>query len=202
MYSIWSRLRKRRIVISETSREKLIDIAYISPMGIVKTKVLIHEEVWFPKICRLVEEKVKSFLARLVTTPRNGRKLLQMFESPKASWTELSIDFGLVPTHCNEYLPVLINEYCSYQWVWNTWSSAVRQWSFYNREFNEFAKHLGFVHRKVTPYWPLAYGEVERFMRAVMESKEKSHNSCVIMILPNLRWSTGPTWNVTSNLAL
>lgn len=128
MYSIWSRLRKRRIVISETSREKVIDIAYISPMGIVKTKVLIHEELWFPKICRLVEEKVKSFLARLVTTPRNGRKLLQMFKSPKASWTELIIDFGLVPTHCNEYLPVLVNEYSRFpivELVRSTYSNAV-----------------------------------------------------------------------------
>ena len=40
-------------------------------------------------------------------------------------------------------------------------------------------KHLGFAHRKVTPYWLHANGEVERFMRiikkainaAVMENK-------------------------------
>ena len=50
---------------------------------------------------------------------------------------------------------------------------------FNSREFNEFSKYLGFVHRKVTPYWPRANGEVDRFMRtikkviktAVMENK-------------------------------
>ena len=48
-----------------------------------------------------------------------------------------------------------------------------------SREFNEFSKYLGFIHRKVTPYWPRANGEVERIMRtiknviktAVMENK-------------------------------
>jgi len=50
---------------------------------------------------------------------------------------------------------------------------------FNSREFNEFSQHMGFTHRKVTPYWPRANGEVERFMRtvkkvikaAVMENK-------------------------------
>ena len=39
--------------------------------------------------------------------------------------------------------------------------------AFNSHEFNEFWKHLGFIHRKVTPYWPRANGEVERFMRTV-----------------------------------
>ena len=38
---------------------------------------------------------------------------------------------------------------------------------FNSREFNDFSKHLGFAHRKVTPYWPRANGEVERFMRKI-----------------------------------
>ena len=50
---------------------------------------------------------------------------------------------------------------------------------FNSREFNDFSKHMCFTHRKVTPYWPRANEEAERFMRtvkkvikaAVMESK-------------------------------
>lgn len=34
----------------------MIDIAHVGNMGIVKTKVLAREKVWFPKISRLVEE--------------------------------------------------------------------------------------------------------------------------------------------------
>jgi hypothetical protein len=56
---------------------------------------------------------------------------------------------------------------------------VLRSELYYGREFNKFPKHLGFTHRKVTPYWPRANGEVERFMRtvkkvikaAVMENK-------------------------------
>jgi len=32
-------------------------------------------------------------------------------------------------------------------------------------EFAQFAKYLGFKHRKVSPQWPEANGEVERFMK-------------------------------------
>ena len=35
---------------------------------------------------------------------------------------------------------------------------------FNGHEFAQFANYLGFKHRKVTPLWPEANGEVERFM--------------------------------------
>lgn len=38
---------------------------------------------------------------------------------------------------------------------------------FNSKEFSDFAKSLGFVHRKITPYWPRANAETERFMRTV-----------------------------------
>jgi hypothetical protein len=87
-------LREHRIVIPEALREKVIDIAHEGHMGLVKTQALIREKVWFPKISRLVEEKVKSCLACQVTTLRNTKEPLQMSELPKQPWTELSMDFG------------------------------------------------------------------------------------------------------------
>ena len=38
---------------------------------------------------------------------------------------------------------------------------------FTSLEFNKFAEYLGFQHRRVTPCWPKANGEAERFMRAL-----------------------------------
>ena len=35
---------------------------------------------------------------------------------------------------------------------------------FNGHEFAQFADYLGFKHRRVTPLWPEANGEVERFM--------------------------------------
>ena len=37
--------------------------------------------------------------------------------------------------------------------------------SFNGAEFESYAKHSGFIHRKITPYWLQANGEAERFMR-------------------------------------
>ena len=38
---------------------------------------------------------------------------------------------------------------------------------FNSHEFKDFAEHMGFKHRKITPYWLQANGEAERFMRTL-----------------------------------
>ena len=40
---------------------------------------------------------------------------------------------------------------------------------FNSDDFQNFARHLGFTHRKVTPLWPQANGEVEHFMGPLMK---------------------------------
>ena len=42
-------------------------------------------------------------------------------------------------------------------------------------ELTQFANHLGFHHRKVTPLWPCANGEVERFMAPLMKAIRAAH---------------------------
>lgn len=92
-----------------------------------------------------------------------------MSELPNQPWAELSIDFGLAPTGSNEYLIVLIDDYSRFpivELVRTTCSNPVipcldKIFSefripevvrsdngppFNSREFNEFAKHLGFIH--------------------------------------------------------
>ena len=43
---------------------------------------------------------------------------------------------------------------------------------FNSKESKEFAQTVGFSHRRVTPLWPRANGEVERFMRTLKKSIE------------------------------
>lgn len=38
---------------------------------------------------------------------------------------------------------------------------------FDGNEFRQFAEHMGFKHRKITPLWPRANSECERFMRSI-----------------------------------
>lgn len=46
---------------------------------------------------------------------------------------------------------------------------------FNGREFQSFAKNMGFDHRKTTPKWPRANGEAERFMRTVKKTVEAAN---------------------------
>ena len=160
-------LRGHRLVIPEALREKIVDIAHEGHMGITKTKALLREKVWFPKIDQLVEKKVKSCLACQVTTPRNEREPLIMSELPSAPWTEVSVDFGTAPTGLNEYFLVIIDDYSRYpvvEMVRSTNAKSVipvldKVFSqfvvpevvrpdngppFNGQEFREFSKYLGF----------------------------------------------------------
>lgn len=112
-----------------------------------------------------------------------------MSELPSAPWTELSLDFW-GPTPDNTYALVLIDDYSRFpivEFVTSTSSSAVipvldKLFStfgtpdvvktdngppFQGELFAKFASEIGFKHRKVTPLWPQANGEVERFMRNI-----------------------------------
>ena len=64
---------------------------------------------------------------------------------------------------------------------------------FNSSTFADFARYKGFHHRKITPLWPLANAEVERFMRTVKKtmkaaiSEGKSWNQYLHAFLLNYR---------------
>ncbi|CAC5381706.1 unnamed protein product [Mytilus coruscus] len=43
------------------------------------------------------------------------------------------------------------------------------------KEFRDFATHMGFTHRKITPLWPQSNAECERFMRSIGKSIRAAH---------------------------
>ena len=49
---------------------------------------------------------------------------------------------------------------------------------FQSDAFRRFADHLGFHHRKITPLWPQANSEVERFMRTLNRAIKAACASC------------------------
>ncbi|CAB4013208.1 Transposon Ty3-G Gag-Pol poly [Paramuricea clavata] len=112
---------------------------------------------------------------------------LKMTQLPSAPWKEVAMDF-LGPFPNGEYLLVVIDAFSRFPEVevlTTVSAKAVlpkldaifsRQGlpevlksdngpPFNGAEFESYAKHCGFTHRKITPYWPQANGEAERFMR-------------------------------------
>ena len=184
-------LRGNRIVVPKVLRGRAVDLAHVGHQGMVKTKRLIREKVWFPGVDKMVKEKVDSCLPCQATTTSKAERLepLKMTPLPNAPWKELAMDF-LGPLPSGEYLMVVIDEYSRFPEVEIVTSTSARSTipkldsifarqgipdvlksdngpPFNGAEFKNFAEHLGFHHRKITPLWPRANGEAERFMKTL-----------------------------------
>lgn len=159
----------------------------------------MREKVWFPNIDKLVESKVRSCSACLITTPECKREPLQMSPLPAAPWKELSVDFANLPNQ--EYLLMVTDDYSRYPVVEIVKSTSAAMVipkldkvfsefgvpdvvksdngpPFNSKEFASFADDLGFKHRKVTPKWARANGEVERFVRTVKKVIKTAKLEC------------------------
>ncbi|KAK3787643.1 hypothetical protein RRG08_031874 [Elysia crispata] len=138
-----------------------------------------------------LERTVKNCLACQVATPTSAREPLQMSVLPSKPWTELSADFGHLPN--GKQLLVVTDEYSRYFVVDILDSTSAREIiprldrifsefglpeqvktdngpPFNSSEFKTYMSNMGIKHRKITPLWPRANAETERFRRTVKKS--------------------------------
>jgi hypothetical protein len=85
-------LHDNRIVTPKELQMRVIDLANEGHQGIVRTKQLLREKVYFPGIDKLVEKTCKSCILCLASTPKSTFEPLQMSELPSNVWEKLSID--------------------------------------------------------------------------------------------------------------
>ena len=225
-------LRGNRIVVPSKLRERAIELAHVGHQDIVKTKRLIREKVWFPGTDKMVKEKVDNCLACQAATPSKSSRIepLQMTPLPSGPWKMLAKYF-LGPFPSGDYLLVVIDEYSRFPEVEIVKSTSaksiiLRLDAIFARqgipdelktdngppvngiEFSNFAKNLGFHHRKVQPLWPRANGEAERFMQnlgkcvrtAILEDKNWKQE--LYKFLRQYRATSHTTTNVSPNEAL
>lgn len=125
-----------------------------------------------------------------VATPTVSREPLRMSKLPSAPWSELSADFSSVG---NILLLVVTDEYSRYVIVEEVASTSATCLipkldkifaefgvpemlktdngpPFFSYEFRRYAEHMGFKHRKITPLWPRANAETERFNRTLKKT--------------------------------
>lgn len=182
-------LRFSRIVIPPSLEQQVLQLAHESHQGIVKTKTLLREKVWFPDMDTKAEAMVANCLACQANTPAVHPEPLQMSKLPEDAWQEVSADF-YGPLQTGEYMLVIIDDYSRYPVVEVLHSingNAVipvmdKIFSmfgipkivktdngppFNSDRFSKFAEYLGFHHRKITPFWPQANGSAERFMQTL-----------------------------------
>jgi len=184
-------LRGERIVPPSSLWSTCVELAHEGHQGIVKTKRLLRSKLWFPGIDRLVEQRVADCLAYQANSRDETRPVPTMTELPPEPWHTVATDyFG---PHDGVYIMVVYDLYSRYATateIKSTQASAVKAGQsaifmvlgvpytvvsdngppFSSLEYAEFAAHLGFRHRKVTPYWPQANGAAESFMKGVAKA--------------------------------
>ena len=177
-------LRGGRLVIPGSLQARVINLAHEGHQGICKTKSLLRSKVWFPNLDKLCEETVRKCFKCQIATEIKPRDPLQMTALPSGPWESVSIDFAEVG---GKYIMVLIDDYSRFpitEVIHSTSANVViprldklfatfgireslksdNGPPFGSKDFKTFAATLGFKHRKVTPLWPEANREAERFM--------------------------------------
>ena len=190
-------LRNERIVIPASLRPRVLDIAHEGHQGIVKCKLRLREKVWWPAIDRDIEQLIESCHACQVTSRPSVAPPVSMTPLPNGPWEKLGADIcGPFPT--GEYLFVIIDYYSRYPVVEIirsiTATSIVNCLNkvfathglplqimtdngsqFISEEFGNFMEENNISHHRVTPYWPAANGEVERFNKVLKKAIQTSH---------------------------
>ncbi len=193
-------LRGTRIIVPEKLQDRMIMLAHSGHQGIVKTKHLLQDSVWFPGIDRMVEEGAKVCLPCQAANhdPKQVCEPLQMSPLPQGPWQELSIDFcGPFPS--GDYLLVVTDDFSRYPEVEILRSTSAKaviphldsifarqgipevvrtdNGPAFNRESVQmFATQLCFTHRRITSEWRRANGEVERLTKTL----EKAIRTAVV----------------------
>ena len=145
----------------------------------------------------LVEENIKNCHTCQISTHKTARGSLQMSPLPVAPWAEVSADFAHLQNR--KYLLVVTDEYSCYVVVDILDSISITSViprldkiftefgvpvslktdnspPFNSYEFKTYASITGFRHRRITPLWPQANAETERFMHTVRKSIKTAQN--------------------------
>ena len=190
-------LRGTRLIMPAILRNRAVEIAHEGHQGVVKSKALVREKIWFPGINATVEDKVsKCFPCQAVGPPKHPEPL-KMTEMPKFPWQSLNMDFlGPLPT--GEMLLMVIDQHSRFPEVEvlkTTTAGAIipkldRIFAthgipntittdngppYSGNEIANYMKENGIKHNKTTPLWPQGNAEAESFMKPLMKAIRTSH---------------------------
>ena len=182
-------LRGSRIVIPASLQSTALQLAHEGHQGIVRTKQLLREKVWWPGIDKDVEHLIRSCISCQAQSSQSCPQPLTMTEMPSRPWTVLHADLcGPFPSgesllvlvdSCSRWPEVFILKSTTAAVIINRMKSCFAVHGlpeeivtdngpqFVAEEFDSYLRDHSITHRRVTPYWPQANSEVERFNRTL-----------------------------------
>ena len=188
--------RGDKIVIPTELRHRIVKSSHSGHQGLSKTKHLIREFCWFPGIDKMVDETLRRCIPCMSVNQDNTPPPIKPHELPQGPWQVIEMDLqGPYPS--GEYLFVLIDRYSKWaeiavfkhapnakevqkamasvfddKGIPNTCQSDNGP-PFQSEELKRFAHKEGFTLKHITPEWPRANGEVERFNRTLKAAVQK-----------------------------
>ncbi|XP_014663034.1 PREDICTED: uncharacterized protein K02A2.6-like [Priapulus caudatus] len=190
-------MRGTKLVIPVELRQKVTAIAHEGHVGMCGTKLRLRTKVWWPGLDKDVEKFVRACSGfQLVARPTPPEPVLPT-ELPSGKWQDLAIDL-LGPMPAGEYIFVVVDYYSRYYEAEITTSvTAKRMIELLSKmfashalpftitsdngpqvraeTFGEFLSENNIIHRKVTPLWAQANGEVECQNRSILKSMKIAH---------------------------
>ena len=182
-------LRNEKIVIPSSLRQQILRIAHETHMGIVKTKNLLRDKVWWPGLSKQIEEMIKTCIPCLSMRTTKVEPMKHNNYPITKPWSKVHID--LCGPFGNEYVIGIIDSFS--RWpdisiVTSTTSETIikqlkKSFAIYgypeeittdngrnliSAEITNFCEEYAIKHRKSTPYWPQANSEIERFYGTLM----------------------------------
>ena len=190
-------LRGSRIVLPASLRQHALNIAHEGHQGLVKTKQLLREKVWFPGIDMMAKQLTDSCLSCQATNNATHPEPLIMSELPPEPWHTLHIDF-CGPFPGSYYLLVVVDAFTRFpedEIITSTSAEITipkleRIFAthglpkfvktdngppFPGVQFYKFMKELGANHTTSSPYWPQGNAEVERCMQPLVKAIKTAH---------------------------
>lgn len=185
-------LRGTRIVIPLRLREQILKLAHEGHPGIVAMKRRLRSKVWWPGIDKDAEHFVKTCYSCQIVGMPQPHEPIKTTELPTGPWQHIAADLMTPSLPSGDHLFVVVDYYSRYVEVEILKSTttdkiiaSLRKMflihglplsistdngpQFIAREFKEFMKEQDIYHRRTTPLWPQANGEIERQNRSLLK---------------------------------
>ncbi|CAF1351753.1 unnamed protein product [Didymodactylos carnosus] len=172
---------------NESLYDRLIDIAHDGHQGVKKTKALLRSNVYFPGLDKLINARLSSCYTCQTNSPTVQHEPCQTSELPSSPWQLIALDF-YGATDSGTYLLLITDVYARFVIIHEVNTTASHYIlsklheslppfgipqivktdngpPFNGAEFDNFCNYYGLKYRAITPYWPRANAEAERFMQ-------------------------------------
>jgi len=184
-------LRGTRIVIPETLRPRVLEIAHEGHLGVVATKQRLRTKVWWPGIDSQAERFIRSCHGCQLVAKADPPEPIRSTELPPGAWQDLAVDL-MGPLPSGHSILVVVDYYSRYYEVDIMMSTTTEkvidslEWmfsrhgypntitsdngpQFISSAFRDYCRSIDVKHQKVTARWAQANGEVERQNRSILK---------------------------------